>query len=104
MSLIQIAGAIIIGLVMCQLLLLGLSSVRRLLDEQRRSRLGLELLNQQLAMATWQRQQKEQTQHLWEGWRKFVVQRKVEEARDISSVYLTPHDGRPLPPYQPGQF
>ena len=49
-------------------------------------------------------QSKEQTQLLWEGWRKFVVQRKVVEGRDIISFYLTPHDQRPLPPYQPGQY
>jgi ferredoxin-NADP reductase len=44
--------------------------------------------------------------HAWNGFRKFKVERKVPENRlgDICSFYLTPHDGRPLPPFKPGQF
>ncbi|MDP6351468.1 MAG: 2Fe-2S iron-sulfur cluster-binding protein [Alphaproteobacteria bacterium] len=40
----------------------------------------------------------------WNGWRKFEVASKVPETSDICSFYLRPHDGRPLPPFQPGQF
>ena len=40
----------------------------------------------------------------WQGWRKFEVARKDPEGGDICSFYLTPHDNRPLPPFNPGQF
>ena len=40
----------------------------------------------------------------WEGFREFVVERKVPESQTITSFYLKPQDGEPLPPYMPGQF
>lgn len=40
----------------------------------------------------------------WNGYRKFRVSRKVEEAKDTCSFYLSPHDGRKVPPFEPGQF
>lgn len=40
----------------------------------------------------------------WTGWRPFVVDRIVEEARDIASFHLRPRDGEPLRPARPGQF
>lgn len=39
----------------------------------------------------------------WRGFRKFYVERKIEEASDIQSVYLRPYDGKPVPGYLPGQ-
>ena len=40
----------------------------------------------------------------WEGLRAFLVDRKVPESDTITSFYLKPQDGEPLPPYMPGQF
>jgi ferredoxin-NADP reductase len=42
----------------------------------------------------------------WTGLRPFRVERKVTEdaARTACSLYLVPEDGRPLPPFLPGQF
>jgi uncharacterized protein len=40
----------------------------------------------------------------WSGWRKFRVEGKVLEAESVCSFYLAPHDGRPLPPFAPGQY
>jgi ferredoxin-NADP reductase/MOSC domain-containing protein YiiM len=40
----------------------------------------------------------------WEGYRTFVVNRKVPESETITSFYLVPEDGGGLPPYKPGQF
>ncbi len=40
----------------------------------------------------------------WNGFRKFRVAKKIPEADDICSFYLEPHDGQPLPPFEPGQF
>ncbi|KAF7560084.1 hypothetical protein G7046_g4073 [Stylonectria norvegica] len=40
----------------------------------------------------------------WQGWRKFRIEKKVEEAEDIFSYYLVPEDGRRLPSFMPGQY
>jgi nitric oxide dioxygenase len=40
----------------------------------------------------------------WNGCRKFVVQRKEIESHEITSFYLKPEDGQPLPSFQPGQY
>ncbi len=42
----------------------------------------------------------------WDGFREFIVQRRVMEdvAESICSFYLVPVDGLPLPPFKPGQF
>ena len=40
----------------------------------------------------------------WTDWRDFEITDKVREAEDIMSVYLKPKDGKPLPPFLPGQY
>ena len=42
----------------------------------------------------------------WPGYRPFRVERKVIEdaAQSVCSFYLVPEDGKPLPPFLPGQF
>ena len=40
----------------------------------------------------------------WQGFRTFVVDRKVPESEAITSFYLAPKDGEPLPAFLPGQF
>jgi ferredoxin-NADP reductase len=42
----------------------------------------------------------------WQGLRTFRVTRKERESADgaVCSFYLAPEDGRPLPPFLPGQF
>ncbi len=44
--------------------------------------------------------------HAWEGFREFMVQRRVFEDgnRSICSFYLTPVDGQALAAFRPGQF
>ncbi|MEC9206642.1 MAG: FAD-binding oxidoreductase, partial [Pseudomonadota bacterium] len=51
-----------------------------------------------------QRVKKEIEEGAWNGFRKFRVSKKQIEAKDQCSFYLTPHDGRPVPPFAPGQF
>lgn len=42
----------------------------------------------------------------WSGTRKFVVTRRVYECDDegVCSFYLAPHDEKPIPHFEPGQF
>jgi nitric oxide dioxygenase len=40
----------------------------------------------------------------WTGFRRFRVVHKVPECESITSFYLQPVDGKPLPPFQPGQY
>ncbi|ARP53638.1 flavohemoprotein [Alcaligenes faecalis] len=40
----------------------------------------------------------------WEGFRTFRVERKVAESNNITSFYLVPEDGLPLPTFKPGQY
>ena len=40
----------------------------------------------------------------WEGYREFVVDKKVDESTSITSFYLKPKDGEPIADYQAGQY
>lgn len=40
----------------------------------------------------------------WLGWRSFKITNKVAESKDVSSFYLEPSDGDPLPLYKAGQY
>jgi len=103
----QVLGLVIAALVLTHVLYLFWSSVRLNRGRQR-------LLDQAIAAARDEveskRQEIERKRHerelAWVGYRKFEVERKVVETAkgDVCSIYLVPHDKRPLPPYRPGQF
>lgn len=40
----------------------------------------------------------------WNGWRDFVVDRKIRESAVITSFVLRPKDGGPVIPHKPGQY
>ncbi|KAJ5771149.1 uncharacterized protein N7511_003200 [Penicillium nucicola] len=40
----------------------------------------------------------------WTDWRDFKIADKVKESDEITSFYLAPADGKPLPAFQPGQY
>jgi len=48
--------------------------------------------------------EREKNEFSWSGFRKFEVARKVPEGGGICSFYLRPHDGKPLPSFNPGQY
>src|SRR5207247_1198572 len=62
------------------------------------------LLRHQVEAAALARKEKERGRHVWEGFRKFVVQRKVMEGQEVCSFYLAAYDQKPLPSVPPGQF
>ena len=70
-------------------------------EEQRQ--LTLKLLQQRLETSKSQVVGHGQKQDSWNGHRKFVVKKIVQEAEGIASYYLYPHDKKPLPSFLPGQ-
>ncbi|KAJ5467988.1 Globin [Penicillium sp. IBT 31633x] len=40
----------------------------------------------------------------WSDWRDFKIANKVKESEEITSFYLAPVDGKPLPAFKPGQY
>jgi nitric oxide dioxygenase len=40
----------------------------------------------------------------WTDWREMKIARKVQESDQVTSLYLEPCDGKPLPPFRPGQY
>jgi ferredoxin-NADP reductase len=70
--------------------------------ESKRNRLQLDVLHQKIDILN--RKAQEAPDTAWNGYRKFTVSKKVEECEDTYSFYLTPHNGKPLPPFKPGQY
>lgn len=98
------AGWLIVGGLMIQIGLLVNGGARRLFFERRRSQLELRRLEWEIKAARMKIQTVETEKAAWNGIRKFTVTQKVKEAEDTFSFYLTPHDGKPLPPFKPGQY
>jgi ferredoxin-NADP reductase len=94
------------------LLALLLVAVQFFLQQHRLHRLALavaelerEHLRQRIGMLADQRRfERERSQLSWDGFRKFRIIEKRLECADICSFLLAPHDGKPLPPYLPGQY
>ena len=70
--------------------------------ETKRNQLELDALHKKIEILN--RQAQAAPESAWNGYRKFTVSKKVEECADTYSFYLTPHNGRPLPPFKPGQY
>ncbi|MBF0623973.1 MAG: 2Fe-2S iron-sulfur cluster binding domain-containing protein [Magnetococcales bacterium] len=78
---------------------------RRLRLQEQQARLEMQLLQARLEGALVQnRLQQERVAHSWSGIRKFRVAAKRPETPDVQSLDLVPHDGKPLPPFEAGQY
>lgn len=97
-------GLVILLAVAGDLALSLVSRMRRMAYEQNRYELGLEALEERLMTARIRRVDRERESQSWNGIRKFRVKQKQDEGGDITSFYFEPHDGKPIPAYQPGQF
>ncbi len=98
-----VSGWVIAAAAAAQAGWLAVDGIRRHTQIRVRRNLETELLARRVdALRQQARTAGEET--AWGGWRKFVVTRKVEEAREICSFHLAPHDGKRLPEFRPGQF
>lgn len=100
----QFAGGLLCVLVIVQLFAYLWTFFKQIPQSRVQHALSQKLLGEQIAAANALRIQREQAQHSWNGIRKFEVQKKEYEADDQCSFYLVPHDGKPLPLFQPGQY
>jgi hypothetical protein len=97
-------GLVLISALGIWLVLEGLRTIRRMQADHRQELATLENLRQQLLEVRLRCREAGQAQFGWNGCRKFTVAKKVAECEDVSAFYLKPHDGRPLPSFQPGQY
>ena len=102
---VQVFGAVILVGVAFYIGITIVSSWQRIRLERGQQGLAYELLRERVFSEVTHRQLEQDQETLaWSGMRKFRVQVKVYESYDICSVYLVPHDGKPLPPFVPGQY
>ncbi len=99
-----IALVFLLSLVAYVLILIANSS-RALAINQKRADLEGELLKVRVdQIMDEKRLESEKAKLSWNGFRKFRITSKEKETKDITSFYLAPHDGKPLPGFLPGQF
>ncbi|MCA9149940.1 MAG: 2Fe-2S iron-sulfur cluster binding domain-containing protein [Planctomycetales bacterium] len=97
----QLAGLVLCGTVLAWMSLGLTHTALGLFASRRKFALEQRLLQRQIDAA---QRLPNQRQAGWDGWRKFRVKWKTRESDDCYSFYLVPHDGKPLPPYSPGQY
>ncbi len=100
----ELLGGVLVGGGLLQIGLVTSANLRRLAGQKRQADLRLQLLETELQMLRDLRGQRAAAGASWNGWRKFLVAKKVQECADICSFYLAPHDQKPLPDFLPGQY
>jgi ferredoxin-NADP reductase len=105
-QLVPITSALILVAVLVQTAAGAVASWRRVADQGRQRLRAAELLELRLRQARRALEAEDQMSLAWSGWRKFQVRWKRPEnpRSDICSFYLAPHDGKPIPGFEPGQF
>lgn len=91
-------GAVMVGYVATQ----WWAVASRSRFESKRNQLELEVIKQKIEALNQKAQAAPEV--AWNGYRKFTVDKKVEESDDTYSFYLKPHNGKRLPPFKPGQY
>ena len=72
-------------------------------NDQRSYQLETQLLEEKVAEKAARNKKVSELSSNWSGWRKFRIKKIVKENSTINSFYLTPHDGKPLSEFFPGQ-
>ena len=102
---VQFIGTLVVLAVVLQVLVMAASAVRRFTANNESRRISLDLLRLRADTALQAfNYEKERVELGWNGSRKFEIHRKQREAEGVHSFYLVPHDGKPLPPFLPGQY
>lgn len=100
-----VAGVALFLLVFLQVASSALVSFRTLKSRSQQEKLSLQLLqNKVRAQAEIYQIRKVNNDLSWNNFRKFVVKKLVKEVDGVTSVYLHPHDEKPLPQFKPGQY
>ena len=86
----EAVGAIFVVGALGQVGLVTLQNVLRARGESRRNQLDLDLLQNELEMMRDLRRKRSDSALPWNGYRKFLVSKKVMEAKDVCSFHLTP--------------
>lgn len=102
---VQLAGILIVAAVLFQVAIMVAASMRRISAERVSIRQAEDILGIQINSALVKfRVKRDTAEFSWNGPRKFEIAKKVLEVEGVHSFYLSPHDGKPLPPFLPGQF
>ncbi len=99
-----ILGLSLIGLVVVRLGFDVAAAAQRARADRQRQAFETARLEEELAGAREHRRKLAEEPLSWNGFRKFVVTRKIVESADVCSFLLKPHDAKPLPPFKPGQY
>jgi len=99
-----VIGYILLGFLAVYAASLCYGTWRRLAFEREQQSLSRQRLKFEIQAARLRTREAEQISLVWNGCRKFQVAKKIRECEDVFSFYLTPHDGRPLPQFKPGQY
>jgi len=99
-----VAGLLIVGGLALEVCLLVATGIGRIFSDRKRSALQCAKLELEIERAKLQIKGTDEAKSAWNGVRKFSVTQKVMECADTFSFYLKPHDGKPLPPFKPGQY
>lgn len=103
-NLLNIIGAALVCMVIFQLGLIILATLRRQWSAGAIHTEELKLFRERLTIAQAHRQRVEEEVAPWMGFRKFEVTKVVAECENVKSFYLKPHDQKPLASFNPGQF
>lgn len=96
-------GITVLIIAFSYLLLLFVQQFQRNRAFQANFALKRNLLERQVSSIIDKNTKSKQDKAAWSGWRKFRLDRIVEENDTIKSFYFVPHDGKPLAGFQPGQ-
>ena len=99
----QLIGALLVSFVLGYFAFLAAQLRRQYLSAKQSDELSTQLLKAQIEATNMLKSQREEARLAWNGYRDFQVHGTVNEAKNITSLYLYPHDRKPLPKFQPGQ-
>ena len=97
-------GLALITLALVRIFLVWWASGQQRRREAQRQEQELAQLAEEIATARDFRQKRAPEPAPWNGFRKMVVQRRVEEAPGVCSFHLVAHDTKPLPAFKAGQY